>query len=129
MSFGLPQKTINQIRGIFKKYPEVNQVKIYGSRAKGHYRRGSDIDLAFFSKSKKDLSSSLFWELDDLPCPYLFDLIDYNKLHKQSSLKEEIDRYAKVLYKRGRFLFSEKTSRNKNYLLEKKIHDELRGDF
>ena len=57
MPFGLNQKTINQLNSVFQKYPEINQVKIYGSRAVGSYRKGSDIDLAFFSESKEDLSS------------------------------------------------------------------------
>ena len=100
MSFGLPQKTITQLKSVFKKYPEITQVKVYGSRATNHYRRGSDIDLAFFSKSDRDLSSNLSWELDDLPSPYLFDLVDYNTLN-ESRLKEEIDRYGKVLYKKS----------------------------
>ena len=99
MTFGLPKKTITQLKSVFKKYPEITQVKIYGSRAIGHYRKGSDIDLVFFSESGKDLSSNLSWELDDLSSPYLFDLVDYNTLNK-SPLKEEIDKYGKVFYKK-----------------------------
>ena len=99
MSFGLPQKTITQLKSVFKKYPEVTQVKIYGSRVTDHYRRGSDIDLAFFYESERDLSSNLSWELDDLPCPYLFDVVNYNKLD-ESPLKQEIDKYGRLLYKK-----------------------------
>ena len=99
MVFGLPQKTIAQLESVFKKYPEVNQVKIYGSRVTDHYRKGSDIDLAFFSESKRDVSSNLSWDLDDLPCPYLFDVVNYSTLG-DSPLKEEIDKYGKVLYKK-----------------------------
>ncbi len=100
MAFGLPQKTITQLKSVFKKYPEITQVKIYGSRATGQYRRGSDIDLAFFSRSGKDLSSNLLWELDDLPTPYLFDLVNYNTLD-ENPLKEEIDKYGTVLYRKN----------------------------
>ena len=100
MSFGLSQKTISQLISVFKKYPELTQVKIYGSRVKGHYRRGSDIDLAFFSESEEDLSPNISWELDDLPTPYLFDLVNYNILNN-SPLKEEIDKYGKILYRKS----------------------------
>lgn len=100
MAFGLSQKTIAQLKTVFKKYPEINQVKIYGSRTRGYYRRGSDIDLAFFSESENDLSSNLSWELDDLPSPYLFDLVNYNIL-SESPLKQEIDKYGRVLYKKS----------------------------
>ena len=99
MNFGLPQKTIIQLKSVFKKYPEVNQVKIYGSRVTDHYRKGSDIDLALFSESEKDLSSNLSWDLDDLPCPYLFDIVNYSTLG-DSPLKEEIDKYGRVFYKK-----------------------------
>ena len=112
MTFGLPQKTISQLRSVFKNHPEITQVKIYGSRARGHYRRGSDIDLAFFSESEKDLSSNLSWELDDLPSPYIFDLVNYNTLN-DSPLKEEIDKYGKVFYKKNIFSPSQQKSSSK----------------
>ena len=97
MSFGLTQKTISQLNSIFQKYPEIHQVKIYGSRARGDHRKGSDIDLAFFSESEEDLSSRLSWELDDLPTPYLFDVVNYDKL-KNNPLKKEIDHHGKIFY-------------------------------
>ena len=114
MAFGLPQKTITQLKSVFEKYPEITQVKIYGSRAKGHYRRGSDIDLAFFSKSEKDLSSNLSWELDDLSSPYLFDLVNYNTLN-ESPLKEEIDKYGKGFYNKT-------TETSLSYSKKKSLH-------
>ena len=97
MSFGLTQKTIKKLKEVFKKYPEIYQVKIYGSRARGDHRIGSDIDLAFFSKSKKDLSLRLSSELNQLFTPYLFDIVNYNSL-KDQPLKEEIDKHGKVFY-------------------------------
>ena len=100
MAFGLSHKTIEQLRSVFEKYPEITQVKIYGSRVTDHCRKGSDIDLAFFSESEKNLSSLLSWDLDDLSSPYLFDLVHYNKLGK-CSLQEEIDKYGEVLYKKS----------------------------
>lgn len=99
MSFGLSPKIITQINSVFKKYPDITQVKIYGSRAMNTYRRGSDIDLAVFSESGRDLSSRLAWELDDLPNLYLFDLVDYNTLER-NPLKEDIDKYGKVFYQK-----------------------------
>ena len=117
MSFGLPQKTISQLKTVFKKYPEITQVKIYGSRAKKLYRRGSDIDLAVFFNVKKDLLSNLSWDLDDLPSPYMFDLVNYNTLN-DSPLKEEVDKYGKVFYKRSKKVFFRK--KEINFKLKKK---------
>ena len=97
MSFGLTQKTAKQLKDLFKKYPEISQVKIYGSRARGDYKRGSDIDLAFFSESTKELSLRLSWELKELATPYLFDVVNY-KILSNNYLKKEIDKYGKVFY-------------------------------
>ena len=97
MLFGLPENTIKQMTELFKKYPEIEQVKIYGSRARGDYREGSDIDLACFFKSGRNLSSRLSWELDDLHTPYLFDVINYRTL-ANASLKKEIDKQGQIFY-------------------------------
>ena len=98
MPFGLPEKTVQQIKGLFAKYPEVSLVKIYGSRSTDNYKKGSDIDLVFYSESDEDLSSRLSWELDELPTPYLFDVVNYNKLEPANPLKKEIDKHAKIVY-------------------------------
>jgi predicted nucleotidyltransferase len=45
MIYGLQEKTIQAIRNIFSRFPEVEKVLLYGSRAKGNFRNGSDIDL------------------------------------------------------------------------------------
>jgi len=102
VSFGLSKKTIQQIRDLFAKYPEISLVKIYGSRSIDNYKKGSDIDLVFYSESNKDLSARLSWELDELPTPYLFDVVHYDKLKSVNPLKKEIDKHGKVFYKLNR---------------------------
>ena len=97
MLFGLNQKTIDQLNSVFQKYSQIKQVKIYGSRVREDYRKGSDIDFVFFTdESKEDLSPRLSWELDELSTPYLFDVVNYTLLN--ASLKKEIDQYGKVFY-------------------------------
>lgn len=97
MSFGLSQETIEKIINLLKKYPEIEEVRIYGSRARGDYKRGSDIDLAFFASSNTHLSSRLSWELDDLATIYLFNVVDYHTL-TNVALKKEIDKHGQVFY-------------------------------
>lgn len=41
--YGLSEKTIKAIQGVFAKYPQIDRAILYGSRAKGNYRNGSDI--------------------------------------------------------------------------------------
>ncbi|MCP4251817.1 MAG: nucleotidyltransferase domain-containing protein [Candidatus Scalindua sp.] len=95
--FGLPQTTIDLLRGYFSHIPEIEKVVIYGSRAKETYERGSDIDFAFFSHSEEDLTGKLLVELDELSTPYLFNVTNYYKL-KHQELKEHIDRAGIVFY-------------------------------
>jgi predicted nucleotidyltransferase len=50
-SFGLTERDRITIERIFKKYPEITQVHLFGSRAKGTFKRGSDIDLAIITET------------------------------------------------------------------------------
>jgi predicted nucleotidyltransferase len=94
---GLSSETLAAINNCLQQYPEIVWVKIYGSRAKGNYERGSDIDLAFSSPT--DCSADLLEALDNLPTPYLFDVTHYESL-KHEGLKEHIDRVGVEIYAR-----------------------------
>ena len=93
--FGLDEKTLTAIKDCLRHYPDIKWVKIYGSRAKGNYRRGSDIDLAFSCST--DYSANLLASLDNLPTPYLFDVTHYESL-RHNDLKAHIDRIGVVIY-------------------------------
>lgn len=93
--FGLSSKTLAAINACLQQYPEIVWAKIYGSRAKGNYERGSDIDLAFSCPA--DCSAGLLEALDSLPTPYLFDVTYYESL-KHEGLKEHIDRVGVEIY-------------------------------
>lgn len=93
--FGLDEKTLTAIKECLRHYPDIKWVKIYGSRAKGNERRGSDIDLAF--SSEINYSAHLLDTLDNLPTPYLFDVTHYESL-KHEGLKSHIDHVGVVIY-------------------------------
>ncbi len=100
MKFGLDQKTIDRISLVFSKYTEVKQVVIYGSRAKGNYRNGSDIDLSLKgSKLTKQILSSIFSDLDELNTPYLFDVSIFDQL-QSADLVEHIIRVGQLFYQK-----------------------------
>ena len=68
---------------MFKSYPEIEQVCIYSSRAKGNYYPGSDIDLVIMDDLIKDSRlSKLEIDLDDLLLPYKLDLTVFQKNSK-----------------------------------------------
>lgn len=53
-------------------------MKLYGSRALGRERPGSDIDLAF--SAPVDCSASLAGTLEELPIPYRVDVTHWESL-------------------------------------------------
>lgn len=98
MNFGLDQSTINRILSVFSKHAEIEQVLIYGSRAKGNFRKGSDIDLTMIGKNLTEQAlSSIKSELDELNTPYLFDISIFDQLHSPD-LEEHIARIGQVFY-------------------------------
>lgn len=98
--YGLKEATISKIMAVFKMHVEVEQAILYGSRAKGNYRHGSDIDLTLLGE---DLSYSLLnrieTEIDDLLLPYSVDLSLYAQIDNQD-LVTHIQRVGKVFYRK-----------------------------
>lgn len=97
--FGLPEKIIQQLQDYFNSNSEIIKVFIYGSRAMGLEKPGSDIDLALVTRSKYDISARVKGDLEELPTPYLFDVCDYQRI-SYAPLREHIDRVGKVLFER-----------------------------
>lgn len=73
--YGLPPHVLQQLEAIFRAWPRIERVTLYGSRAKGNYRKGSDIDLCLEGQtlSVADLLK-LDAEIDDLLLPWKVDL-------------------------------------------------------
>ena len=87
-----------------RDYPDIAEARLFGSRAKGNYKVGSDIDIAVRFRRKDSVRrATLLNELHDrleeeLPLPYFFDLVDYNAINN-SALKEHIDRVGIIMFK------------------------------
>jgi uncharacterized protein len=95
MRYGLGEETISLINSVFATHPSIKEVKIYGSRAKGNYHTGSDIDLCIFADNlSSDELTRIKNELDDLPTLYSIDLCEYGAI-ENAELKEHIDRVGK----------------------------------
>ncbi len=101
MNHGLSDETARKIRNVFSHYPEVEKAVLYGSRAKGSHRPGSDIDLALFGdKLDQTIIGRIDEELDDLLLPYRFDLSLFGTI-TQRELIEHIERVGVLFYERG----------------------------
>ena len=80
MKFGLSNTVIKELQDVFRRHANIEKVLIFGSRSKGNYRPGSDIDLAVIGKNI-DYSQLLdiLCEIDELELLYSIDLLDYQK--------------------------------------------------
>lgn len=72
---------------------------MFGSRAKGNYKKGSDIDLAIKGKRCSDLMAINIqgYFNEELPIPYYVDVVYYDGLEHRE-LKAHIDRVGKNFF-------------------------------
>ncbi|MDT8446011.1 MAG: nucleotidyltransferase domain-containing protein [bacterium] len=98
-AFGLSTFVINQIQRVFAQHSRVEKAVIYGSRAKGNYKTGSDIDLTVFGALDLHELMMLNEELEQLPIPYQFDLSLYDRI-ENPDLVDHIDRVGKSFYEK-----------------------------
>jgi len=103
MNFGLPEKSMSMIVGALSGCSEIEQAAIFGSRAAGNYKRGSDVDLVIYGYLVTgDIVSRLSCLLnEELPLPYFFDILHYESISNEQ-LKSNIDVQAKLIYVRKR---------------------------
>ncbi len=99
-TFGLKELTIQKIHSMFKKYSELEKAILYGSRAKGNYKNGSDIDLTFIGESLTyKILGDIENDLDELYLPYTFYISIYHLL-ENDKLLDHIGRVGKVFFER-----------------------------
>ena len=98
---GLRDRDLDVLRRIFRRFPCVREVRLFGSRATGHARRASDIDLAI---SAPDATADQWLELTDalneVPIIYEFDVVRIERAHNPR-LIEKITREGLPIYPEG----------------------------
>lgn len=98
--FGLNKEALFRIRTVLSEFPQIEQAILYGSRAMGRQRPGSDIDLTLIGADlDQRVQDKLSWQLDDLLLPWQFDLSIHHHIDN-SDLLAHIDRVGKVLYQK-----------------------------
>jgi nucleotidyltransferase substrate binding protein (TIGR01987 family) len=96
--FGLKEEIIEKICGVFRMFSEIEKVIIYGSRAKGNYKNGSDIDITLVGENLDfDIITKLDLQLDELYLPYSFDISIFDRI-KNPDLVEHIERVGIAIY-------------------------------
>lgn len=100
--FGLLDRDIVYINKALEKFEEIEKAIIFGSRAMGNYKKGSDVDIAIIGEN---VTNKTIFKLDDYlnevyPLPYFFDVINYNLLNNEK-LIEHINNKGKAIYIRS----------------------------
>lgn len=92
-SFGLLDADMEAIVSVLRREPSVEKALIFGSRAKGNFRNGSDIDLALKGENLDfNTVSQISYQLnEETAMPYKFDVVNYHSLN-EPALIEHIDR-------------------------------------
>lgn len=100
MNHGLPAATVARIHDVLARHPEVERAVLYGSRAKGTFKPGSDVDLTLVGEALNGtICGRIDDELDDLLLPYEFDLSQLDSL-THPGLLDHIRRMGIVFYER-----------------------------
>lgn len=97
--FGLLDRDIEYIQKAFENFEEIEKAVVFGSRAMGNYKKGSDVDIAIIGEN---ITNKTLFKLDDYlnevyPLPYFFDIINYQVISNEK-LKEHIDNEGKIIY-------------------------------
>ena len=103
LRYGLKEATIKRMCDVFAYFPQIEKAIIYGSRAKGSYKNGSDIDLTL--QGDKDLTFDVLLkvmnDLDELLLPYTIDLSIFNDI-TDGEVIEHIQHAGMVFYEKGK---------------------------
>lgn len=100
--YGLLDRDLKYVLGAIGKQSEIEEVVIFGSRAMGNYKKGSDVDLALIGES---VDAKTVRKLTDilnevLPLPYFFDVVSINDISNKE-LREHIRDAGMTIYKKA----------------------------
>lgn len=104
--FGLSSNYIDKINSVFNQYSDIDEVLIFGSRAKGNYRNNSDINLVI---KGNNINLSTLQEienkLEELYIPNVIDLLVFDTI-ENPDLTNHINRVGKPFYKKVKPILS-----------------------
>jgi uncharacterized protein len=102
IKYGLSEKHIEQIHQILKKYDVLDTAILYGSRAIGTYREGSDIDLTLKGNNLDIvILNRLYNDFAESLLPYKFDLSIFNMLANHD-ISNHIQRVGIIFYQKNK---------------------------
>jgi len=98
-NFGIYDNSFSEIIKELHKYPPIEKAVIFGSRAMGNYKKGSDIDIAVFGENfTYEMLAKLYSELnEELPIPYFIDVLHFETTENEE-IKKHILSEGKIIY-------------------------------
>lgn len=100
-TWGLTTRHLQLIAETLAQFPEVLEARIFGSRALGTFKPGSDVDLVLYGQGPLACATRISRILnEDLPLPHRFDVCDYATI-SDPDMKAHIDQFGQVLYRRA----------------------------
>ena len=104
LRFGLKETVVQKICSVLNHYPQVEKAILYGSRAKGNHKNGSDIDLTLHGTALTlNLIYKILDDLDDLLLPYILDISIFQDIGDPDVI-EHIQRVGVTFYDKGTFI-------------------------
>lgn len=96
-TYGITPFSYDLLLNSFSNFDDINEVILFGSRAKGNYKNGSDIDIAVITDRYETILKLSTYLNQVAPIPYTIDVAMYNTL--DNNIKEHIQRIGKTIYK------------------------------
>ncbi len=97
-SYGLSEAILEDLRRVFRRFPEIQRVLVYGSRGRGDFQPHSDIDLAVVAPDMTRQRFTELWSaLEDLPLIFRLDVVHWDRLANHR-LKQRIQREGREIY-------------------------------
>ena len=96
----LPAATLRDLVTVFRRYPDLEQVILFGSRATGRATERSDIDLATRGIVDRHQLGRLSLDLDEIAIPQECEVHAYEQIDYEP-LKAHIDRWGVPIYEAG----------------------------
>jgi len=101
MKHGIYKRSFQIIYESLRNVPRLEKAVLFGSRAMGNAKKGSDIDIALIGKDiNQQLINKVSTKLNqEAPIPYFIDIVDYKSINNQK-LKQHIDEHGVTIFER-----------------------------
>jgi len=97
VEFGIKKNEMGILLGIFNTCPEIRNISVYGSRAKGTYGDLSDLDLVIMDAVDRKTLGKLWMDINYSDFPFVVDLLIFDEIRNQN-LIDHIQRVGKTIY-------------------------------